>query len=89
MATNFMKVGDAAAMLGVSEQAVRLWCRTGVLPAFRPAGTKKWLIDQDEFEAWLKKRPVQDVVESLNAPYRSALPDHELVADATGPREQP
>jgi excisionase family DNA binding protein len=81
MATSYMKVGDAAAILGVSEQAVRLWCRTGVLPAYRPTGTKKWLIDPDEFNAWLNKRPVRDVVDSLSAEYRSDRPDHELVAE--------
>jgi hypothetical protein len=39
-----------------------------VLPAYRPAGTKKWLIDPDEFDAWIKKRPVADVIESLHTP---------------------
>lgn len=77
---NYMKVGDAAARLGVTEQAVRFWCRTGVLPAYRPVGTKKWLIDPDEFDAWLKKRPVADVVESLHASYRSKETDAELAA---------
>jgi len=81
MSVNYMKIGDAAAVLGVSEQAVRLWCRTGVLPAYRPAGTKKWLIDPEEFDAWVKKRPVIEVVDSLRADYRSAAPDHELVAE--------
>lgn len=82
MAVNFIKVGDAAAMLGVSEQAVRLWCRTGVLPAYRPSGTKKWLIDPDEFAAWCKRRPVVAVLESLHADYRSVLPDHQLANEA-------
>ena len=82
MATNYMKVGDAAAVLGVSEQAVRLWCRTGVLPAYRPVGTKKWLIDPEEFDAWLKKRPVRDVLDSLYEGYRSELSDQDLVAEA-------
>jgi excisionase family DNA binding protein len=74
-----MKVGDVAAMLRVSEQAVRVWCRTGVLPAYRPVGTKKWLIDPDEFNTWLEKRPVRNVLDSLQADYRSDEPDHKLV----------
>lgn len=83
-----MKVGDAAAVLGVSEQAVRLWCRTGVLPAYRPAGTKQWLIDPEEFDAWLKKRPVRDVLDSLHEEYRSDLTDQDLVAEAATRRAE-
>jgi excisionase family DNA binding protein len=78
---NFMKVGDVAAELRVTEQAVRLWCRTGVLPALRPAGTKKWLIDPEQFEAWLTNSPVRSVVESLNADYRDSRSDEELAQE--------
>lgn len=88
MSMNFMKVGDAAATLGVSEQAVRLWCRTGVLPAYRPAGTKKWLIDPDEFDVWIKRRPVAEVVESLHAPYRSGRDDADLVEEMFAQRDE-
>lgn len=78
---NFMKVGDVAAELRVSEQAVRLWCRTGVLPAIRPAGTKKWLIDPEKFDAWLNNAPVRSVVESLTADYRDPRPDQDLAEE--------
>ena len=54
---SYLKVGAVAARLGVSEQAVRLWCRTGVLPAYRPEGTRQWLVDPERFEAWLRTRP--------------------------------
>jgi len=73
---SYLKVGAVAAQLGVSEQAVRLWCRTGVLPAYRPAGTRQWLVDPERFEAWLRTR----------APYRDGRPDHELLADSVALR---
>jgi excisionase family DNA binding protein len=77
-----MKVEEVAAVLGVSPQAVRLWCRIGELPASRAEGTRHWRIDPSEFEAWAQRRPVVDVVHFLNAPYRSELPDEQLVAEA-------
>jgi len=78
----YLKVGAVAARLGVSEQAVRLWCRTGVLPAYRPAGTRQWLVDPERFEAWLQTRATEEVLDSLGAPYRDDRPDHELLADS-------
>ncbi|MHB1447342.1 MAG: helix-turn-helix domain-containing protein [Acidimicrobiales bacterium] len=85
---NFMKVGDVAAELRVSEQAVRLWCRTGVLPAMRPAGTKKWLIDPEQFDAWLHNAPVKSAVESLTADYRDRRPDNDLAEEFFARREE-
>ena len=60
---SFLKVGDVAAQLNVSEQAVRLWCRTGVLAARRPSGTRQWLIDPDDFHSWLDSATVQETVD--------------------------
>lgn len=68
--------------LGVSEQAVRLWCRKGVLPAYRPAGTRQWLVDSERFEAWLHSRQTGEVLDSLHAPYRDERPDEELLAES-------
>lgn len=83
---SYLKVGAVAAQLGVSEQAVRLWCRTGVLPAYRPAGTRQWLVDPERFEAWLQTRATEEVLDSLRAPYRDDRPDHELLADSVALR---
>ena len=80
---NYLKVGDVAAELGVSEQAVRLWCRQGILPARRPAGTRKWLISPADLDAWVKQEPVQTVLDSLHAPYRDHRPDQVIVAEST------
>ena len=85
---SFMKVGDVAAQLGVSEQAVRLWCRTGVLPASRPAGTRQWLVDPERFQVWLNARGTEEVLESLHAPYRDDRPDHELLRESVQLRRQ-
>jgi len=85
--TNFMKVGDVAAQLQVTEQAVRMWCRRGLLPAVRPAGTKKWLIDPEQLDAWLTNSPVRAVVDSLSADYRDPRSDEELAAEFFARRE--
>lgn len=77
----YVKTGDVAARLGVSEQAVRLWCRTGVLPARRPPGTRQWLIDEDEFHQWIATEAVTETVDALNAPYRERRSDEELAAE--------
>jgi excisionase family DNA binding protein len=83
---SYLKVSAVAAQLGVSEQAVRLWCRTGVLPADRPAGTRQWLVDPERFEAWLRSHATEEVLDSLHAPYRDGRPDHELLADSVALR---
>lgn len=67
-AVNILKVRDVASVLGLSEETVRLWCRTGVLPAYRPRSTKQYLINAEEFEAWLKTRAVRNTVEFLESP---------------------
>jgi excisionase family DNA binding protein len=79
---NFLKVGDVAARLGVSEQTVRLWCRTGVLPAYRPPSTRQWLIEPQELEAWLEKSAVRSTMEFLDAPYRESDVSDEEIASA-------
>lgn len=76
---NILKVGDVAAALRVSQETVRLWCRTGVLPAHRPPSTKQYLINADEFDAWLKTRAVRDTVKFLNAPRQDE--DDEAIAE--------
>ena len=83
---SYLKVGVVAARLGVSEQAVRLWCRTGVLPAYRPAGTRQWLVDPERFEAWLRTPATEEVLDSLGAPHRDDRPAHELLADSVALR---
>jgi excisionase family DNA binding protein len=83
---SFLKVGDVADRLGVSEQAVRLWCRTGVLAAYRPSGTRQWLIDPDHLESWLRRRDVGEVLTSLDAPYRDDRPEHELAEESVALR---
>jgi hypothetical protein len=84
---NYLKAGDVAAELRVSEQAVRVWCRKGILPAIRPQGTRQWLIDPQEYRAWLHRAPVQHVVESLQADYRDDRPDHEIAEEFYRDRE--
>ena len=79
---SFLKVGEVATRLGVSEQAVRLWCRTGVLPAYRPAGTRQWLIEPEQFEAWLRSPATEDVLDSLRAAHRDERSDEELLAES-------
>ena len=74
---SFLKVGDVAAELNVSAQAVRLWCRTGVLPSRRPSGTRQWLIDRDELAAWLDQGPVREAFDFLHAPYRDDATEEE------------
>ncbi len=84
----YIKTRDVAARLGVSEQAVRLWCRTGTLPARRPHGTRQWLIDEDEFRDWLASGTVADTVDALNAPYRESRSDEEIAARFHDDRQQ-
>lgn len=43
---------DVATRIGVSEQTVRNWCRSGVIPAVRPHNTRQWFIPEQEFTAW-------------------------------------
>lgn len=85
---SFLKVADVANRLGVSEQAVRLWCRTGVLPADRPARTRQWLIDPERFEAWLHSRSTEEVLDSLRAPHRDVRLDEEVLAESVRLRRQ-
>jgi len=83
VAVSFLKVGDVAAELSVSEQAVRLWCRTGLLPARRPSGTRQWLIDRDDLEQWLNAEPVREAVSFVRFAQERGRPDH-LVEVSTG-----
>jgi excisionase family DNA binding protein len=75
----FLKVGDVAATLGVSEQTVRLWCRTGILPSYRPQGTRSYLVDEEVFESWIQKAAVRSTLEFLHDPERLNLPDDKAV----------
>lgn len=84
----FLKVGDVAGRLGVSEQAVRLWCRTGVLPAYRPAGTRQWLIDPERLEAWLQRRSTEEVLDSLHGYYRDDRQEDELLKESVRLRRE-
>lgn len=51
--TAVLSVAAVARYLNLSEQTIRGWCRAGLLPARRPPGTRKWLIDRDAFTTWL------------------------------------
>ena len=81
VAADFMTPAEAAEAIGVSPQAVRLWCRLGELPAERVPGERTWRIDRRAFEAWAQQRPVVEVLRFLHAPYRSDLSDEELWAE--------
>lgn len=77
---SYIKVGDVAARLSVSEQTVRLWCRTGVLPAVRPGDTRQWLINEDRFNDWLHQPRTSDALESLHNPDRVDVSAEEILA---------
>jgi hypothetical protein len=49
-------VTAAAARLGVSEQAVRRWCRSGDLIAWRDAPAGPWIIDEHSADALAASR---------------------------------
>lgn len=78
---SMLKVPEVARRLGISEQGVRLWCRTGLLPAYRPAGTRQWLIDPEEFETWLRQPKIVDTLEWLHNPNRYEGSEDELVEE--------
>lgn len=80
-----LTVKEVADRLGVSEQAVRLWCRTGVLPASQPTG-RQWRIDPELLEAWLRRCSVGEVLESLHANYRTDHPEHDLLDESVALR---
>lgn len=75
----FLKVGDVAAELGLSEQTVRLWCRTGILPCYRPVGTRQFLIDQEVFRSWINRAAVVHTLDFLHDRERPNLSDDEVV----------
>ena len=86
---SFLKVGDVAAELNVSEQAVRLWCRTGVLAARRPSGTRQWLIDPDDFHRWLDSPAVRETVDYVRFSEQHGAPDDLLDAKVNAEGERP
>jgi excisionase family DNA binding protein len=87
--TNFLKAGEVAARLNVTEQTVRLWCRTGILPAYRPRSTRQWLIEPTELQAWLNKSAVASTMEFLQAPYRELASDEEIATEFLKRRHEP
>ena len=78
--TGMLTVAAVAAHLGLSKQTVRSWCRAGIIPTRRPAGTKKWLIPRDQFNRWLADCGglVRDF--ATGTP-RDTRPDEELLTD--------
>lgn len=75
----FLKVGDVAATLGLSEPTVRFWCRSGILPSYRPQGTRRYLIDEEVFESWVQQAAVKGTLNFLNDPERLDLSDEAVV----------
>jgi excisionase family DNA binding protein len=51
LGTTFLTVAEVAAVLRVDPESVGDMCRTGRLPATKPAG--RWLITTDDFAAFL------------------------------------
>lgn len=78
----FITTGRVSEILGVSEQSVRTWCRLGLIPATRPAGTRKWLIIEHDFRTWLQDGAGQRVSTFLDLAHRSTATEDELLADA-------
>ena len=78
----FITTSRVSEILGVSEQSVRTWCRLGLIPATRPAGTRKWLIVEDDFRTWLQGGAGQRVSTFLDPAHRSTVTEDELLADA-------
>ena len=65
----YMSAGDAAKYLGVSYQTMYRWIRTGVIPAFRPRGTRKFILKIEDLDAWVKGgslRPTKPKVIQFN-----------------------
>ena len=55
-----LSIADVARRVGSSEQTVRIWIRSGLLPGLRLPG--EWRIRRSDFEEWLDSRvhePVQ------------------------------
>jgi excisionase family DNA binding protein len=73
---------EVGEILHVSEQAVRTWCRLGILPATRPPGTRKWLIARADFETWLHEGTGERVAVFLDGSNRSSSSEEELLSDA-------
>lgn len=79
---SFISTSDVSETLAVSEQTVRTWCRLGVIPATRPSGTRKWLIVEDDFRAWLRDGAGKGVTAFLDPSHRSLSSEGELLRDA-------
>ena len=45
-----LSVRETAEVFNVSEYTVREWCRTGILEANKPVGTKSWRIPRESVE---------------------------------------
>lgn len=82
-AMSTITTAEVGEVMHVSEQAVRSWCRLGILPATRPAGTRKWLIARADFETWLHDGTGERVAIFLDGSHRSSSSEDQLLADAT------
>lgn len=48
-----IKVPEAAKLLQISPQQVRLKCKNGILPGTKIPGGRDWLLDRTELEKFL------------------------------------
>jgi len=52
----WLKVAEAAALLGINSKTVSLWCLTHRLPAARIGGRGPWRVDRFKLEADLESQ---------------------------------
>jgi excisionase family DNA binding protein len=53
-----LSVKDVAARTHRSPFTIYRWVASGLLPATKPAGTKSWIIREDDLDAFLAGKPV-------------------------------